>query len=156
MGGEEISFGRAESETTPAFYAQDGALGWRLCHLGLEGTFSHKWANRRNVSPPRMHSSESECGRHFSMGGGGSNWRNSPGNVSIHRQRGPSNYGGPLYTFHKRYQEDANQLRPMGGLCGLRRLRSDPSTTCDARGTDSFMCVCFFIGRIVLYCIVNL
>ena len=70
MGGEEISFGRAESETTPAFYAQDGALGWRLCHLGLEGTFSHKWANKRNVSPPRMHSSESECGRHFLWEGG--------------------------------------------------------------------------------------
>ena len=129
VGAEEISFGRTESETTPAFYAQDAALGWRLCHLGLEGTFSHKWANKRNVSPPRMHSSESECGRHFSMGGGGSNWRNSPGNVSIHRQRGPSNYGGPLYTFHKRDQEDANQLRPMGGLCGLQRLRSDRSTT---------------------------
>ena len=52
MGAEEISFGRTESETTPAFYAQDAALGWRLCHLGLEGTFSHKWANKRNVSPP--------------------------------------------------------------------------------------------------------
>ena len=36
---------------------------------------------------------------------------------------------GPLYTFHKRDQEDANQLRPMGGLCGLQRLRSDRSTT---------------------------
>ena len=70
VGAEETSFGRTESETTPAFYAQDAALGWRLCHLGLEGTFSHKWANRRNVSPPRMHSSESECGRHFLWEGG--------------------------------------------------------------------------------------
>ena len=154
VGAEEISFGRAESETTPAFYAQDAALGWRLCHLGLEGTFSHKWANKRNVSPPRMHSSESECGRHFSMGGGGSNWRNSPGNVSILRQRGPSNYGGPLYTFHKRDQEDANQLRPMGGLCGLQRLRSDRSTTRPCPG-NRFFCVCVFLHRpycIVLYC----
>ena len=70
VGAEEISFGRTESETTPAFYAQDAALGWRLCHLGLEGTFSHKRANKRNVSPPRMHSSESECGRHFLWEGG--------------------------------------------------------------------------------------
>ena len=126
MGGEEISFGRAESETTPAFYAQDGALGWRLCHLGLEGTFSHKWANRRNVSPPRMHSSESECGRHFLWEGGlqlegfsGQRlYTTSPRAVFIH---------GPLYTTHKRDQ-DAKQLRPMGGLCGLQQLRSDRST----------------------------
>ena len=128
MGAEEISFGRTESETTPAFYAQDAALGWRLCHLGLEGTFSHKWANKRNVSPPPDAFQRKRMWPAFFYGRGGSNWRNSPGNVSIHRQRGPSNYGGPLYTFHKRYQEDANQLRPMGGLCGLRRLRSDPST----------------------------
>ena len=42
----------------PAFYARDAALGWRLCHSRLEGAFSHKGANRKNVSSPRLHSSE--------------------------------------------------------------------------------------------------
>ena len=82
-------------------------------------------------------------------GRGGSNWRNSPGNVSIHRQRGPSNYGGPLYTIHKRDQEDANQLRPMGGLCGLQRLRSDRSTTRPCPGIR-FFCVCVSSSAVLL------
>ena len=148
VGAEEISFGRTESETTPAFYAQDAALGWRLCHLGLEGTFSHKWANRRNVSPPPDAFQRKRMWPALFYGRGGSNWRNSPGNVSIHRQRGPSNYGGPLYTTHKRDQ-DAKQLRPMGGLCGLQRLRSDRSTTRPCPGIR-FFCVCVSSSSVLL------
>ena len=54
----------------PAFYARDAALGWRLCHSRLEGAFSHKGANRKNVSSPRLHSSEKWMRPAFSMGGG--------------------------------------------------------------------------------------
>ena len=95
MGAEETSFGRTQSETTPAFYARDAALGWRLCHLGLEGAFSHKGANRRNVSSPRMHSSEKRMWPASSMGGGtpigGVFWAGS-----IQRHHGPrATYHGP-------------------------------------------------------------
>ena len=129
VGAEEISLAGRNRRPPQHFMRRTGHWAGAFATWDWRVHFLTSGPTREMYLPPRMHSSESECGRHFSMGGGESNWRNSPGNVSIHRQRGPSNYGGPLYTFHKRDQEDANQLRPMGGLCGLQRLRSDRSTT---------------------------
>ena len=156
VGAEETSFGRTESETTPAFYAQDGALGWRLCHLGLEGTFSHKWANKRNVSPPRMHSSESECGRHFSMGGGdpigGILRATSLYTVNAGRQI----TAGPCILFTRGTRRTLINCDQWEASVGCNDYGLTGPLFDHARGTDSFVCVCFFIGRIVLYCIVNL
>ena len=73
-------------------------------------------------------------------GRGGSNWRNSPGNVSIHRQRGPSNYGGPLYTTHKRDQ-DANNCDQWEASVGCNDYGLTGPLLDHARGSVSFVCV---------------
>ena len=123
----------------PSILCAGRGIGLAPLPLGTGGyIFSQGGQQEKCIFPPDAFQRKANVAGIF-YGRGGSNWRDSPGNVSIHRQRGPSITRALVYYSQEEPGRDS--LRTMGGLCGSQRLRSDRSTSDHARRSVSFACV---------------
>ena len=137
----------------PSILCAGSGIGLAPLPLGTGGYIFSQVGQQEKVSPPRMHSSESECGRHFSMGGGdpigGILRATSLYTVNAGRQI----TAGPCILVTRGTRRTLINCDQWEASVGCNDYGLTGPLLDHARGSASFVCV--FLHRpycIVLYC----